>query len=330
MFTLASVASSLVQKLQTKTPILLITDIGSDPDDILALLVLLASDQFKVVAIVTTGGDTLNRARVATRWLQVTGSMQKPAIVPDRSEFHAETPCNLPHHITENTEPRNAELQDDAVETILRTADAHGQKLGILCIGQMTSLAQAVKRQPETMRGIGFLGIQGQLVEDERGRISPDLAAFNLREDPEASEVVFSELQDFVPFHLVGKYAAYQILLFREDVEGVPFLLEDIRQSLQTFKLKNSTLFHKLYKEEVRGEEEKDFLSRLSHIATPFDPLLIISLTHPNLFEHERHGQSRWHTSIGNSSKMPGVVDLTRVRGVLKHYLNSHFVNRLE
>ena len=29
----------------------------------------------------------------------------------------------------------------------------------------------------------------GQLVEDERGRIRPDLAAFNLREDPEAAKV---------------------------------------------------------------------------------------------------------------------------------------------
>ena len=125
--------------------------------------------------------------------------------------------------------------------------------------------------------------------------------------------------------------------LFRSDVEGVPFLLDDIRASLLTFKQKNSTLFHKLYKEveeedkrEEDEEEKEDFLSRLSHIATPFDPLLILSLTHPNLFEHERHGPSQWHTSIGNTSKMPGVVDPTRVRGVLKHYLNSHFVNRLE
>ena len=48
MFTLVSVASSLVERLQAKTPILLITDIGSDPDDILALLVLLASNQLQV------------------------------------------------------------------------------------------------------------------------------------------------------------------------------------------------------------------------------------------------------------------------------------------
>ena len=48
MFTLVSVASSLVERLQAKTPILLITDIGSDPDDILALLILLASNQLQV------------------------------------------------------------------------------------------------------------------------------------------------------------------------------------------------------------------------------------------------------------------------------------------
>ena len=117
--------------------------------------------------------------------------------------------------------------------------------------------------------------------------------------------------------------------LSRSDVDGVPFLLDDIRASLLTFKQKNSTLFHKLYKE-VEGDNEEDLLSRLSHIATPFDPLLVLSLTHPNLFEHERHGPRQWHTSVGNSSEKPGVVDPTRVREVLKHYLNSHFVNRLE
>ena len=31
-------------------------------------------------------------------------------------------------------------------------------------------------------------------MEDERGRIRPDLAAFNLREDPEASEVTVSNI----------------------------------------------------------------------------------------------------------------------------------------
>ena len=93
-----------------------------------------------------------------------------------------------------------------------------------------------------------------------------------------------------------------------------------------TFKQKNSTLFHKLYKEEEEEGEEEDFLSRLSHVATPFDPLLVLSLLHPNLFEHERHGGGRgWHTSVGNSSKRPGVVHPGRVREVLKHYLNSHF-----
>ena len=117
--------------------------------------------------------------------------------------------------------------------------------------------------------------------------------------------------------------------LFRADVYGVPFLLDDIRASLLTFKQKNSTLFHKLYKE-VEEDNEEDFLSCLSHIATPFDPLLILSLTHLNLFEHGRHGQRQWHTSVGNSSEKPGVIDPTKVREVLKHYLNSHFVNRLE
>ena len=116
----------------------------------------------------------------------------------------------------------------------------------------------------------------------------------------------------------------------RKDVEGVPFLLDDIRASLLTFKEKNSAVFHKCYKEEEEKEEEeeeaekRDFLCRLSHIANPYDPLLVLSLTHPNLFKIQRHGPRLRHTSIGNSSEKPGVVDPSSVREVLKHYLNSH------
>ena len=60
MFTLASVASSLAQKLKAKTPILLITDIGSDPDDILALLVILASNRLQVYQFLDVKEGRLN------------------------------------------------------------------------------------------------------------------------------------------------------------------------------------------------------------------------------------------------------------------------------
>ena len=65
MFTLASIGSSLVQKLKAKTRILLITDIGSDPDDILALLVILASNQLQVADFLFVMKLRISNAKVS-------------------------------------------------------------------------------------------------------------------------------------------------------------------------------------------------------------------------------------------------------------------------
>ena len=61
MFSLVSLAAAGCRKLTmqlrtpydmvTKTPVILITDIGSDPDDIIALLVLMASDRLSTLSL---------------------------------------------------------------------------------------------------------------------------------------------------------------------------------------------------------------------------------------------------------------------------------------
>ena len=124
-------------------------------------------------------------------------------------------------------------------------------------------------------------------------------------------------------------------IISREDVEGVPFLLEDIRSSLLTFKKVDSSFFHSFYKEvkkeededkeEDKDKEEVDILDRLSHVANPYDPLLVLSIIRPDLFEVKRHGKRQQHTSVGNFKEAPGVIDPSKVRGVLKQYLNKHF-----
>ena len=124
-------------------------------------------------------------------------------------------------------------------------------------------------------------------------------------------------------------------IISREDVEGAPFLLEDIRSSLLTFEKVDSSFFHSFYKEvkkeededkeEDKDKEEVDILDRLSHVANPYDPLLVLSITHPDLFEVKRHGKRQQHTSVGNFKEAPGVIDPSKVRGVLKQYLNKHF-----
>jgi inosine-uridine nucleoside N-ribohydrolase len=55
------------------TPVLLITDIGRDIDDTIALFVLRALPSTKCVGLVTTGGSTPKRAMQARAWLRCLG-----------------------------------------------------------------------------------------------------------------------------------------------------------------------------------------------------------------------------------------------------------------
>jgi predicted NAD-dependent protein-ADP-ribosyltransferase YbiA (DUF1768 family) len=56
-----------------RTPCLLITDIGADIDDTLALLTLLGSQHLFLAGVVTTVNDALQRAVLVRQWLQVLG-----------------------------------------------------------------------------------------------------------------------------------------------------------------------------------------------------------------------------------------------------------------
>ena len=64
--------------------VLIITDIGSDVDDVLCLLALSEMQnmgQVSVIGIVTTGGNTQTRAMIARRWSSALSLVDKEFIV---------------------------------------------------------------------------------------------------------------------------------------------------------------------------------------------------------------------------------------------------------
>jgi inosine-uridine nucleoside N-ribohydrolase len=77
----------------TSTPrkVLLVTDIGSDVDDIWCLLVLAQLQEqgtVKVVGIVTTGGNCQTRKRLAQRWALALSLVDAKLIVAGSPDNH--------------------------------------------------------------------------------------------------------------------------------------------------------------------------------------------------------------------------------------------------
>ncbi len=143
------------------TPVILDTDIGTDPDDLLALLMVAGSPELELVAVTTTYGDTRLRARIAAqtcRWISLDPiiAVGPSAPISKREIWYAGNEAN------QIDEPL-VEQEDlpDAVETILDLATRHAGRLMIIAIGPLTNVAHAVQRDPTLPQKIDTISIMG-------------------------------------------------------------------------------------------------------------------------------------------------------------------------
>jgi inosine-uridine nucleoside N-ribohydrolase len=189
--------------------VLLITDIGADIDDTLALLALLGSS-INLVGIVTTGNHQEVRASVCRNWLARFNVPDVPVLA---GEGDGEGHCFIPDGFVQMGDPR-ATTQVSAAAFILQCAQHYRSKLTVVAIGALSPLAEAIKldRSSNYLRFLGGLFFQGSVeVNPITGQMAPSALAFNVREDEAAAQVVFSALQDHIPFSILGKFAAYRV-----------------------------------------------------------------------------------------------------------------------
>lgn len=234
-------------------PVLVLTDIGRDIDDTLAMLALNGlrrSDKICIVGVVTCGGAAATRARVARGWLRRFGLVDDDVPVvacpPPAAKGTGETgtpECHLPGLLTPALEQAAVRTgEEDAADLILKLARVHAGELEIFALSPLTPLHRVLDRKggARVLReGVRTLYIQGQYAVDgggigsgnggSKGGMVPDFASYNMREDKVAARRVFTELlhegcgkvkEGALPkltFRLLGKHAAYAVSLTKED-----------------------------------------------------------------------------------------------------------------
>ncbi len=176
----------------------LIIDTDPGADDVVALLLALASPQeLNVLALTTVAGNvrldkTSRNARLAREWagreeVPVYAGAPKPLM---RTPIYAD---NI--HGKEGMagvtvyEPQNGLAKGNAVDYLidtLKTARPHS--ITIAMLGPQTNLALALIQAPEIVEGIKEVVIMGG-AHFNGGNITP-VAEFNLFADPQAAEVV--------------------------------------------------------------------------------------------------------------------------------------------
>ncbi len=149
-------------------PLLIDTDIGSDIDDALALLLALHLDEVEIVGITTVYGQVDVRAKVARRILEAAGADQ-PVVQGLGQPMGSDMP--VWHSGTEGVglltlddlaaPPGDLGILDDAPGFIIDQVLSRPGEVTIVALGPLTNIAAALMREPrlaQEARGLYFMG----------------------------------------------------------------------------------------------------------------------------------------------------------------------------
>ena len=197
--------------------------IDTDPgaDDALAIMMAMDSSDLLVEGITTVGGnatlsDTTDNALRLVEYLDGKGSVIPVAVGADRPlrgsfthAYHVHGAGGLGVRLPAPT------LQPDkrsAVEFICDRAAASAGPLTIIAIGPLTNVAAALDRCPDLMNALAEIVVMGGAFEVP-GNVTPH-AEFNIHEDPEAADLVFSS---GIPVTIVGLDVTRRTAMRRAD-----------------------------------------------------------------------------------------------------------------
>jgi purine nucleosidase len=237
------------------------TDIGTDVDDILALVMLARSSEFDLVGVTTVYGDTTLRARMVRRVLDPMGRADVPIGIGA-----SETLTNRPIFWAGHEGDGMPDLENIPVVTSLTAADLlrraaaeHAGQLDLFAIGPLTNVAAAIEADDAFASSLHHLYLMG-------GAFWMDKPEHNIKSDPEAAEIVF---RSGIPMTACGLDVTLRALLREADMprlrdakDGVGPLLEDQIRRWWTFIDANENHLH--------------------------DPLAILPAVRPELFRFEQ------------------------------------------
>ena len=201
--------------------IILDTDIGTNPDDCLALALVLASPELELVALTTVYGDVALRARIALKLLHLQGLHDLPvALGTGRPLLQGRPVSWAGYEGRALLEPGDEALQPSkqhAADLIVDTVMAHPRQITLVAIGPLTNVALAIQREPRLAENLAGLVVMGGVVGGAHALHLP-WTEHNFRSDPEAARMVLSS---GAPVTLVPLDVTTQVCIRQPDLERI-------------------------------------------------------------------------------------------------------------
>jgi purine nucleosidase len=259
-------------------PVIFDTDIGTDVDDILALVLLGKAPELQLIGVTTVYGDTLLRARIA----QVTCDLlqrKEIAVVPGESRtltgrqifWAGQEGYGVP-----GLDQVKISKSIGAVQYLLESAQRHGNDLEILATGPLTNIASAITKSPNVFSRIKHLYLMA-------GAFWMDRYEHNIKCDPEAAQIVFAS---GIPITAIGLDLTLRVRLNKRDVQKIgqiggglgPMLQDQILRWWELWQITENHLH---------------------------DPLAALAMVRPDLFIFET-----WDVKIAAEGRREGLTRL--------------------
>ncbi|HEY5228670.1 MAG TPA: nucleoside hydrolase [Opitutaceae bacterium] len=174
-----------------RIPVILVTDIGTDIDDSWALALALRSPELEVKLVLTDPADTVYRASVAAKFLELSGRGDVPIGIGDNGgpmgdSFKTLTPWIAGYDIGKYP----GKVYQDGISAMIDVIEKSPVPVTVIGIGPVNSVALALKRAPDIAAKCRFVGMYGSFyVGYGEGKPS---AETNVRVNPAGLRTVLS------------------------------------------------------------------------------------------------------------------------------------------
>lgn len=218
--------------------IILDTDIGTNPDDAVALALAAKSKEIRIEGVTTVYGQVHIRARIAKKIMKLCGVEGIPVYPGIKEPLLRNRPIFRSglEGIGLSLEDEGEEQDKHAVDFIVETVMRHPGEITLVAIGPHTNIAAALIREPRISEYVKEIVVMGGVTRLARNGIHLSPIEHNIQCDPEAASVVFS---CGAPIVMVGLDVTREALFSRKEKDviascGTP-LAQTLASMMQTF-----------------------------------------------------------------------------------------------
>ncbi|NOX55520.1 MAG: nucleoside hydrolase, partial [Planctomycetes bacterium] len=172
-----------------KIPVIFDTDIGNDIDDTWALVMLLKSPELDVRLVVADHDNTIYRAKILAKMLQVMGRTDIPvAVGPQKGDRPGRQSAWIGDYTLEQYPGK---VYQDGVGALIETIMESPDPITLICVGPVPNIRVALAREPGIARKARFVGMHGSVYRGYGNSPKPS-PEWNVRADPKALQAVFA------------------------------------------------------------------------------------------------------------------------------------------